>query len=243
MWEAVFISDLHLNADEPDITARFIAFIDWALKNTHAVYVLGDLFHVWAGDDCAPEISDAIATQFQRLVQQGIALYFMPGNRDFLLGDAYAKKAGFTVLPDPTVINLHGQSVLLSHGDRYCLWDKAHQRFRRITRMSWFIPLFLRIPARWRQRLVMQVRHQSESQRDKIKSPSIWEVVPDALVEDMQKHHVTTLIHGHIHKPGMTTHVHADRAYQQLVLSDWDDLPLFLVYNKTTGFKLTQLMG
>ena len=241
--DAVFISYLHLHPQDPVITNRFDQFIAWAATHTKKVYILGDFFHVWPGDDALDDWSRSIASRLAWLTQQQVAVFFMAGNRDFLLGDAYAKKAGFTVLPDPTVINLHGQSVLLSHGDRYCLWDKAHQRFRRITRMSWFIPLFLRIPARWRQRLVMQVRHQSESQRDKIKSPSIWEVVPDALVEDMQKHHVTTLIHGHIHKPGMTTHVHADRAYQQLVLSDWDDLPLFLVYNKTTGFKLTQLMG
>ena len=237
MLEAVFISDLHLDSEQPKIMARFNAFIDWALVNTRAVYVLGDLFHVWAGDDCAPAWSLEVATQFQRLVTAGIFVYFMPGNRDFLVGNDYALQAGFQILPDPTVIHLGGKPIVLAHGDAYCLLDKAHQRFRRLTRNPLFTKLFLLIPPKWRRHMVMQVRNQSQSQRSKKKSPLIWEIAQEALIKDMRLYGSTTLIHGHIHKPGLNQHQDHGQIYHQFVLSDWDDSPQILVYNKTTGFK------
>ena len=235
MLDAVFISDLHLNSLEPALIARFNAFVLWALDNTRAIYVLGDLFHVWAGDDCAEAWSLAIAEQFHRLAESGIQLYFMPGNRDFLLGESFAKQAGLQILSDPTVIVLGGKAVLLAHGDAYCLLDKAHQRFRRITRNACFIHFFLLLPARWRQRLVGKVRERSQNNRNK--SPSIWDVVPAALIKDMQYYQVDTLIHGHIHKPGLTQHSKEKGYYHQFVLSDWDDTPQMLSYNKSNGFK------
>ena|SRR3990167_6106601 len=238
MLDAVFISDLHLNAEEPQLLSRFNAFVAWAVDNTHAVYVLGDLFHVWAGDDCANSWSLAIADQFQHLAEHGIQLYFMPGNRDFLLGSSFAKQAGFQLLNDPTVITLDAQSILLAHGDAYCVLDKAHQRFRRITRNAWFISLFLSIPAKWRAHLVGKVR--AQSQRNRNKSPLVWDVVPHALIEDMQRHHLNMLIHGHIHKPGLRKHQQKEGDYRQFVLSDWDDIPQILGYNKSTGFKFIQ---
>lgn len=241
MLDAVFISDLHLNSRETQLNSRFYAFIDWALDNTRAVYVLGDLFHVWVGDDCIDSWSMAIALQFHRLTERGIQLFFMPGNRDFLLGKSFAKQAGFQLLPDPTVITLGEQSVLLAHGDAYCLLDKAHQRFRRVTRNPWFISLFLLLPASWRQQLVGKVREQSQRNRDK--SPLIWDVVPEALIKDMRRHHLNTLIHGHIHKPGLREFEQEDGSYRQFVLSDWDDIPQILGYNSPRGFNFIQLFG
>lgn len=237
-FDVVFISDLHLNPEEPQLINRFNAFIEWALNNTRSVYVLGDLFHVWAGDDCAPQWSLAIAQQFHRLVDHGIQLHFMPGNRDFLLGKTFAKLAGFQVLQDPTVINLDNDVLLLAHGDAYCVLDKAHQRFRRLTRNALFIFVFLRLPIKWRQRLVMQVREQS--QRNHKQLPVQWDVVPEALIRDMRHHHVQILVHGHTHKPGLTSHQYEGQVYQQFVLSDWDDSPRILGYNKTSGFKFIQ---
>ncbi|OGV40926.1 MAG: UDP-2,3-diacylglucosamine diphosphatase [Legionellales bacterium RIFCSPHIGHO2_12_FULL_42_9] len=238
MLDAVFISDLHLNSCEPQLISRFDAFIAWALDNTRAVYVLGDLFHVWAGDDCVDAWSLAIAHQFQHLAGRGIQLYFMPGNRDFLLGSSFAKQAGFQLLHDPTVITLDGQSILLAHGDAYCILDKAHQRFRCLTRNAWFMSFFLSIPAKWRARLVGKVR--AQSQRNRNKSPLVWDVVPKALIKDMRCYHLHTLIHGHIHKPGLRQHQRDDGNYRQFVLSDWDDTPQILIYNKTTGFEFIQ---
>ncbi len=241
MLDAVFISDLHLNSQEPYLITRFNVFVDWALVNTRAVYVLGDLFHVWAGDDCVEAWSEDIAKQFRRLTECGIQLYFMPGNRDFLLGQSFANQAGFRLLKDPSVIMLGDQSVLLAHGDAYCLFDKAHQRFRRLTRNAWFISFFLILPSKLRQKIVGKVR--AQSQRNRNKSPRIWDVVPEALVNDMRSHHLNTLIHGHIHKPGFIEHSQFDGKYGQFVLSDWDDTPQLLGYNKSTGFKFIHSFG
>ena len=235
MLDAVFISDLHLNIEEPHLISRLNAFFEWALDNTREVYILGDLFHVWAGDDCAPEWTVAIAQQFYRLSEAGIALFLMPGNRDFLLGQSFAKQAGFQLLRDPTVITLSGKSVLLAHGDAYCLLDKSHQWFRRLTRNVWFVSFFLMFPATWRKQIVGKVRLQSQRHRNQ--SPLVWDAVPEALINDMRYYQVDTLIHGHTHKAKLEQYQQEDGCYCQFVLSDWDDMPQILGYNKPTGFK------
>lgn len=238
MFDAVFISDLHLHPDEPLILKRFNAFIDWALVNARCVYVLGDLFHVWVGDDATSAWELSIAAQFRRLVEHGIAVSFMPGNRDFLLGPLFAKQAGFQLLLDPTLLVLDDKPVLLAHGDAYCGLDKSHQRFRRIVRAPWFIKFFLCLPLSWRSRLVLKVRQ--KSQRGRMKPTLIWDVVPEMVIQAMQHAQVETLIHGHTHKPGLTVHEANLQQLRRFVLSDWDDKPTVLGYNKSTGFKFIQ---
>ncbi len=239
MIDAVFISDLHLHPHEPDITERFHRFITWASVHTKKVYILGDFFHAWSGDDTLDDWSRGIALQLARLAEKGIELYFMPGNRDFLVGHQFLHLAALTLLREPTVIDLDGDKVLLVHGDRYCIKDKAHQWFRRLTRNPLFPSLFLRIPQRIRKRLVNAVRLHSQSHHQK-PAPYMDVDVPTLLLH-MAQHDVTKLIHGHTHKPGLTTHAYDGGEFQQYVLSDWDDNPLLMCYDKTNGFYFNRL--
>lgn len=234
-FEAVFISDLHLEPTEQDITNRFNAFITWAAANTNSVYILGDFFHAWAGDDELDSWSESIAKRLKWLTEQQVSVFYMHGNRDFLLGHNFAKLAGFRILPEPSLINLHNHSILLAHGDRYCTNDKSHQRFRRITRSRWFSPLFLQLPLKLRKKLVKKVRQHSQTNTSK--TAVQMDIVLQPMLEHMQTNVVTLLIHGHIHKAGLRNHVYNGTKYSQYVLSDWDDNPNLLCYCKANGLE------
>lgn len=234
MHQAVFISDIHLHPQQPEITQRFLNFLEWARENTQAIYILGDFFHVWAGDDTREEWTNTIATQLANLSASGVRLYYMHGNRDFLLGSTFLQQASMTLLPDPYVLDLGDNLVLITHGDQYCTQDRSHQWLRKLTRNRLFPKLFLRIPPQLRLKLVNQVRHHSEYNKSKI--PAKMAVVCSAMFSQMQQMKVNTVIHGHIHQPGLTTHPIGNQHYMQYVLSDWDDTPQLLCYNKTKGF-------
>jgi UDP-2,3-diacylglucosamine hydrolase len=232
--EAVFISDLHLHEDAIDITERFYSFTDWAAHHTRAVYILGDFLHVWPGDDAFDNWSRSIAARLAWLVDQGIEVYFMPGNRDFLLGNQFYSLAKTHPLDDPTIIELQGQRILLVHGDRYCTQDTSHQWLRRLTRNSIFHWIFLHLPYQWRSRIVYSVRQ--HSQLNIHKSIGKMGIVAKTMLTHMDRMHVNVVIHGHIHKAGLTVHQSHNRSYQQFVLSDWDDKPSLLCYDKANGF-------
>ncbi|CEG57021.1 UDP-2,3-diacylglucosamine diphosphatase [Legionella fallonii] len=238
MIDVVFISDLHLHPNDEGIKLRFDNFIDWAKNSVKTVYILGDFFHVWAGDDSINEWSMGIARQLYSLVTAGISLFYMAGNRDFLLGDVFAKHAGWTVLPEPTIITLGNEKVMLVHGDRYCIKDKAHQRFRLLTRNRLFTFLFLSLPLSYRERLVNKVR--TISQNDQSKTLEEMDVVVDSVIHHMSKHQIVTLIHGHTHKPGLTSYNVYHQKFKRYVLSDWDDNPMLLCYDNTKGVYFTQ---
>lgn len=234
MIDVVFISDLHLHPNDEEIKLRFDKFIDWAKDSVKTVYILGDFFHAWAGDDSINEWSLGIAKQLKSLVSVGISLFYMAGNRDFLLGDVFAKHAGWTVLREPTIISLGQEKVMLVHGDRYCIRDKAHQRFRLLTRNKLFTFLFLSLPLSYRDRLVNKVR--TMSQNNQSKSMEEMDVVEDSVIAHMSQHQITTLIHGHTHKPGLTSYEVKQQTFRRYVLSDWDDNPKILCYDNTKGF-------
>ncbi|KTD61604.1 UDP-2,3-diacylglucosamine diphosphatase [Legionella spiritensis] len=238
MLDAVFISDLHLHPEHPDITSRFQSFMAWAVVNTRTLYILGDFFHVWPGDDGMDSWSLGIARMLREAAEQGLTIYYMHGNRDFLLGKAFAAIAGMVLLKDPAILHVSGESVLLSHGDSYCTLDKGHQRFRRLTRNRLFVPLFLLLPYRYRNRMVNHVRQRSQQHRGK--DPSVMDVVPQAMLPQLAKWRTTAVIHGHTHKPGITRHEFQGRVYQQYVLSDWDDRPTILCYHHSKGFEFSQ---
>ena len=239
MIEAVFISDLHLHPNEHAILHRFNQFIQWAANNTKNVYILGDFFHAWPGDDALDPWSQSIAEQLSWLSLQGVKLFFMHGNRDFLLGKRFAKQASLMMLSEPTVIILDGMKVLLVHGDRYCTKDKRHQWLRRLTRNSIFPALFLRLSYAFRAKIVNKVREHSQAHHNQ--PAAYMDVVVPVMLEHMQKLHVTTLIHGHTHKPGFISHPWGGEIYSQYVLSDWDDNPLIMCYDKANGFNFVLL--
>jgi UDP-2,3-diacylglucosamine hydrolase len=237
--EVLFISDLHLHPQDLAIQARFDAFVDWVkVYAPQRLYILGDFFHAWAGDDAIEEWSASIAMKLRSLVQNGISLFYMSGNRDFLLGQRFAQLVGWQVLSEPSLIQLGDESVLLAHGDRYCIKDKAHQWFRTFTRNKLFSALFLSLPLRYRRHLVNQVRQMSSS--NKKKPLSQMDVVAEAVLKEMAFYKTKFLIHGHTHQPGVTYYTQSFYTQslaeqRRYVLSDWDDNPLALCYDKVKG--------
>lgn len=233
MNQAVFISDLHLHPQDPQIHQRFERFVDWAKVNTQSVYILGDFIHVWAGDDLIDDYALKIIELLKSLNQAGVKVYFMPGNRDFLIGDFFLKKSHMHAISDPTIISLDGMRIFLTHGDRYCTSDKPHQFLRFMTRNVWFKPLFLRFPARLRQYWVASVRNYSKEK--KISARTFSPINTDKLFQDMRRHQVMTTIYGHIHQCGHHINNHHHLTYQRYILSDWDTNIQVLCYNLTKG--------
>ncbi|CEK10622.1 UDP-2,3-diacylglucosamine diphosphatase [Legionella hackeliae] len=239
MLDAVFISDLHLHPEEKQITARFNTFIEWAAVNTRTLYILGDFFHAWAGDDGLEPWSKLVAERLHWLSQQQVKIYYMHGNRDFLLGQQFAKAAGMEILAEPAIIKL-GNDIMLVHGDRYCTKDRAHQWFRRLTRNRWFTQIFLHLPLHLRNGLVNKVRQHSQNNKNKRMEDMDVAVAP--MLKHMQKHNINILIHGHTHKPGLRNYQYNKSIYSQYVLSDWDDSPQLLCYDKTNGFEFVRFV-
>ncbi|PJD91530.1 MAG: UDP-2,3-diacylglucosamine diphosphatase [Legionella sp.] len=231
MNDAVFISDLHLHPHMPDIMDRFRKFIHWASKNTLAVYILGDFLHVWPGDDALDAWSEDISSLLAQLSAHNVKVYFLPGNRDFLIGNTFLQKANMVLLQEPALITLGKERILLAHGDQYCTGDVSHQWLRRLTRNRWFKPLFLRLPYRVRHRIVNQAR--SYSQSNQRKSKASMDIVPKPMLADLCRFEAAALIHGHTHQPGLKIHRYQEKDLRQYTLSDWDENPAVLCYNRS----------
>lgn len=233
--DVMFIADLHLHPQQPKITTKFLNFCEFAKSNTKELYILGDFIHAWPGDDAIDEWSKLIIKTLAELVDSGVKVYFMAGNRDFLLGKRFLRQAKVKYLPDPSVISLGGKRVLLTHGDRYCTKDKAHQRWRLFTRNKLFKLIFLRVPYKYRFRMVNKVRQYSTSWRSS-KPHKDMLTVPEAILNHLRKYNLSTVIHGHTHLPGLTEHKSHAGIFLQYVLSDWDAEPLIMCYNCTNKF-------
>ena len=237
MNDAVFISDLHLNVENPDITARFLEFLQWAKQNTKSLYILGDFFHVWIGDDFVSSFEKSIAEELSQLVDSGIDVYFMPGNRDFLISDYFLQRCKMKALPDPCVVSLNGERVFLTHGDAYCTHDIMHQLLRRITRPALFKKILLSIPYAIREKLVLHVRSYSQKQRHiKHTSSQKFLINQKKLFRDMKKYHVVNTIYGHIHRPKHQITQFQHLEYNEYILSDWDDIVSIVCYSQRKGF-------
>lgn len=217
-WRTVdFLSDLHLQAAEPGTLACFERYLTSAQAD--AVFILGDLFEVWVGDDACNEAGSFEARLAQTLAAAALRrpVYFMHGNRDFLVGDSLFKRTGIVGLSDPTLLIFRGQHLLLSHGDLLCLDDVDYQRFRRLARSSAWQQQFLAQPLDTRRALARDIRTQSEAHK---RSGAPYADVNDpAALTWLQAAGAHTLVHGHTHRPA--EHVLAP-GYRRLVLSDWD---------------------
>ncbi len=233
MNDVVFISDLHLHPDIPFLTARFERWVLWALENTRAVYILGDFFHAWAGDDTLDDWSLGIAAMLRQFHEHHIPVYLMVGNRDFLLGQHFADVAKVRMMNEPMAIELGHYHVLLVHGDRYCTRDTAHQWFRKLTRHPLFSRCFLTLPRALRVNIVCRVRMQS--QRRHLPDEKMA-VVPEALGLDATRYAVDVIVHGHTHQPMRVQHQNDGRPFEQIVLSDWEEKVFVLCYNETEMF-------
>lgn len=229
--DVMFISDLHLHPDRLDITEKFVEFSKWVINRTKKLYILGDFIHAWPGDDAMDAWSNKITNILSTIVSSGIDVYFMPGNRDFLIGKEFLRAAKMQVISDPAIIKIDDIRVLLVHGDCFCTADKGHQLLMKLTRNNLFKQMFLCLPYSFRAKIVYKVRKYSQTSKAK-KSINNMQVVVEEVINYLQKYNLHTVIHGHTHTPGLTKH----GDFSRYVLSDWDERPLIMCYNKTNKF-------
>ena len=216
----LFIADLHLQTEEPAITAGFLRFLQGEARSADALYILGDLFEAWIGDDDPNPLHREIAAAIKALVDSGVPCFFIHGNRDFLLGKRFARESGMTLLPEEQVLDLYGRQVLIMHGDTLCADDTGYLAFRAKVHTPWIQTLFLALPLFIRNRIAAKMRAGSKAANSS-KSLSIMDVNPQAVIEVMEKHRVQWLIHGHTHRPDVHTLSANGEPAHRVVLGAW----------------------
>ena len=217
----LFIADLHLDPARPQITNLFERYLAGAeVRHADALYILGDLVEAWIGDDDDAELPARIAAATRAVRDAGVPVYFMVGNRDFLLGQAFAERAGLTLLDDGTVHDIHGCRTLLMHGDVLCTDDVAYQAVRKQVRTREWQAQILAMPLQARRAFAARAREDSKAHTGSTME-SIMDVNADAVAEAMRKAGVTRLIHGHTHRPAVHDFQLAGAPAQRIVLGDW----------------------
>ena len=220
MPRTLFISDLHLGPDLPRTTAGFFRFLQEEATGAEALYVLGDLFEVWVGDDNHNDYNDAAVAAFRQLSDTGTRLWFLHGNRDFLLGQAFAEACGGQLLGEAEVISLYGLPVLIMHGDQLCTLDEKYMAFRAQSRDPVWQAMMLEKPLDQRLMIAAMWRAQSKSMNAN-KPENIMDVTPDEVVRVLSEAGVSTLLHGHTHRPMEHAVALANDQGRRLVLGDW----------------------
>jgi UDP-2,3-diacylglucosamine hydrolase len=216
-----FVSDLHLSDTRPAANEAFFSFVEQKAASAQALYILGDLFEYWIGDDDLAEPFNAVVAGFLRgLSQAGVALYVMQGNRDFLMGRRFCEETGAQLLEDPAVVELAGIRTLLMHGDTLCIDDADYQDWRRVARSEQWQREFLSKPLAERRRASMALRERSKSALRE-KPAEIMDVNDDAVRNAFREHGVSRLVHGHTHKPGRHSIQVDGRLCERWVLPDW----------------------
>jgi UDP-2,3-diacylglucosamine hydrolase len=217
----LFIADLHLDPSRPHITELFERYLaSDEVRHADALYILGDLVEAWIGDDDDAELPERIARAIRGVRDAGVPVYFMVGNRDFLLGQDFANRAGFELLDDGTVHTLHGQPTLLMHGDVLCTDDVAYQAVRKQVRTPQWQAQILSMPLDARRAFAAKAREDSRAHTGSTME-TIMDVNADAVAEAMRKAGVTRLIHGHTHRPAVHRFALDGRAAERIVLGDW----------------------
>ncbi len=218
----LFISDLHLHESRPQITRAFFHFLQTRAIHAEALYILGDFFDAWIGDDDDSTLAQDVANKLNQLHKQGVAIYFIHGNRDFLLGNDYADKAGMTLLPEQTVINLYGTPTLLMHGDELCTGDSEYQQFRAMVRSAQWQQQILSQSLVARHALAAQLREKSQSMNS-LKADDIMDVTLTEVIAQMSTTGVAQLIHGHTHRPARHVIEVDGKPAERIVLGDWHE--------------------
>ena len=226
---SLFISDLHLAPERPSASQALFRFLLETAPQAERLFVLGDLFEYWIGDEgLAHPFARQVAEAFARLAARGTQLYFMHGNRDFLIGPAFATATGMTLLADPTEIELYGRRTLLMHGDTLCTEDVDYQRFRAMVRDPVWQASFLAKPLEERLRMAQAMRGESE-QAKQGKSMGIMDVSPATVEATLRSHGYPRLIHGHTHRPARHEHMIDGHLCERFVLADWYEQGTYLV--------------
>ncbi|MCR6469597.1 UDP-2,3-diacylglucosamine diphosphatase [Enterobacter sp. HG048] len=216
----LFIADLHLQTEEPAITAGFLRFLRGEAKSADALYILGDLFEAWIGDDDPNPLHREMAAAIHALVDSGVPCYFIHGNRDFLIGKRYARESGMMLLPEEQVLDLYDRRVLIMHGDTLCTDDTGYLAFRAKVHTPWIQKVFLALPLFIRNRIAARMRAGSKAANSS-KSMTIMDVNPQAVVSVMEKHGVQWLIHGHTHRPDVHSLIANGEPAHRVVLGAW----------------------
>lgn len=223
----LFISDLHLDPSVPIRIKLTVEFLKAQQTNLHSLYILGDLFNTWLGDDIVPEEFEPLIEQLYKLHKAGIKSYLMVGNRDFMIGKLFAKRAGCELLTDSHIIDLYGTKTLLLHGDSLCIDDVSYQRYRCWTRSKILQWCFLHLSANYRQGISDKIKQKSRQQKQH-KSAMIMDVNQAEVVRVMKKFNVNQLIHGHTHRPDIHQLKVDDTPAHRIVLGDWDETVSYL---------------
>ena len=216
----LFISDLHLEAARPDIAEQFQKFLETEALSADALYILGDLFESWVGDDDPNAHYAEIKRSLRTLVDHKVPVYFMHGNRDFMIGQDFANEIGLTMLPDPFLADIHGTQVLLSHGDAMCTDDVQYQAIRQLTRDPEWQNMMLQKSLAERQAFAAQARAASLAHGKTIDA-RISDVNDDSVAEMFREHSVSTMLHGHTHRPAVHNIEVDGTACTRIVLGDW----------------------
>ena len=235
----LFISDLHLDAVHPEISRQFLAFLAGPAAQAEALYILGDLFEVWIGDDDPEPEKRRIVEGLRALTDQGVPCYVMHGNRDFLLGERFCRESGCRLLEDPTIIELHGRRVLAMHGDALCTDDYSYQGLRAMVRDEGWQRMFLALSPGQRKVLADEARAGSKAHIAQSMS-SIMDVNPDAVQAAIRGAGVSLLLHGHTHRPNVHRFELDGRPVARIVLGDWHEQGSVLVWDDA-GFDLRGL--
>ena len=219
MQKTYFIADLHLSENRPHLLALFRQFMQEQAPEAEKLYILGDLFDFWIGDDEQSDLISEVQQLIRHLTEKGVPCYFQHGNRDFLIGKKFAKACGMTLLPTYQVIDLYGTPTLLCHGDTLCVDDVKYQQYRKKVHQKWRQWLFLHLPLKVRLKIAEKIR--AKSRQDKqLKSTEIMDVNADFVQQMFAQFHVTQMIHGHTHRQ---KHHEIPPHFHRIVLGDWGE--------------------
>jgi len=219
----LFISDLHLDGAHPQITDQFLQFLEQDAKDARALYILGDLFEAWIGDDDPDPDKQRALRALRDTTRAGVACYLIHGNRDFLIGRRFCRETGVQLLEDGTVVEVEGKRVLLMHGDLLCTDDHDYQRLRRIVRNPLVQFLMRRLTLNQRLKLAARMREGSKAHIDRMDraAPEIMDVNDDAVAATFRRFGVDHMIHGHTHRPAIHRIEIDGRTATRIVLGDW----------------------
>ena len=236
----LFISDLHLADERPGITQILLRFLSAQARDCDALYLLGDIFEYWIGDDASMPGYSAACDALKALTATGVPVYFMRGNRDFLVGEAFASETGLQILNDPTVIDLYGTPTLLTHGDALCTDDLKHQEFRAFALDPANQAQILSLPIAQRDRIAQGIRLLSKS-NNALEAADIIDVNQQAIEDCLREHQLKHMIHGHTHRPATHTFELNGEVATRIVLSDWHDQAGSVLVCEPSGCKTLAL--
>ena len=231
-----FIADLHLSETRPELTELFLRFMREKAPSARAVYILGDLFDFWIGDDEHSELTDTVSRAVRNVAEGGVECFFVHGNRDFLIGGKFARQAGMVLLPEYSVVDLYGTPALICHGDTLCTDDVRYQKFRKTVHQKWLQRLFLMLPLKLRLNIARKIPHTSKHDQQ-YKAAEIMYFNPKLTADTVHNYGVRLLIHGHTHRE----HIHEENAYTRIVLGDWRSDYASILEVDERGYRFVEL--